>query len=294
MDLSIIIVSWNVKDKLHDNLTTLFKSKIEFSYDVYVVDNNSEDGTAEMIRKDFPQVNLIDNNANLGFAKANNQVLKHLDSRFVLLLNPDMRLETDTLKNMVAWMKENPRAAVAGGRLISDAGEVIKHVRRLPTVWNQLAIILKLPHINPGILKQYIREDFDYSRPAEVDSIRGGFFMINLRMLRELKHFMDSTLPLMDEQYYLWFEEVDYCCQIKKAGGEVWYTPAARCVDLVGQSFKQLKRRTSQGYMRDSMLKYFKKWHPYWQYLVLKLAWPIGSFIAIIGEKIGVKPHAKT
>jgi GT2 family glycosyltransferase len=294
MELAVIIVSWNVKDKLRENLKALFSSVGELDFVVFVVDNNSHDSSAEMVEQEFPNVELVRNPANLGFGKANNQILKEIEAEFALLLNPDMRVESDTLLNMVNWMRENKRATVAGCHLIDGAGETIKHVRRWPGLKDQLAIVLKLPHLFKGVLKNYIRDDFDYTHPAKVDSVRGGFFMINLKRTKDLKHFMSRTLPLFDERYFLWFEEVDYCKQVYRADGEVWYTPTAKCVDLVGQSFKQLPRGQTQKYVRDSMLKYFKKWHSQREYWILRLAWPIGSSMAKIGEKIGINPKAKT
>lgn len=311
MGLSVIIVSWNVREKLKENLAALFESEGDFDFEVFVVDNNSYDGTTEMIRKDFPQVELIANKENLGFAKANNQAIKQAQGEFILLLNPDMRVFPDTLIKMINWMRENKQAAVAGCRLVDEKGNTIKHVRRFPAVWDQLAIVLKLPHIFPNILNKYLRFDFDYSKAAKVDSVRGGFFMIRLRqgfggqvrkaspdssqecvirtpLLR--KEALGGGLPLqLDERYFVWFEEVDFCKQVYQDGGEVWYTPAAECVDYVGQSFKQLPRGKAQDYFRDSMLKYFKKWHPIWQYLLLKAIWPFGKFIVWAGERMNYK-----
>jgi len=294
MELSIIIVSWNVKDKLRENLKALEKSKGDFLYEVIVIDNNSEDGTADMVKKEFGHVLLVENNANFGFAKANNQALRQIESDFALLLNPDMRLNEDTLLNILNWMKDNPQVSVAGCNLINEHGEVIKHVRRFPRVWDQMAIVLKLPHLFKNVLKKYIREDFDYTKAAKVDSIRGGFFMINRKNISNLKKFLNCTLPLLDEKYFLWFEEVDFCKQIKKSSGEVWYTPAAKCVDYVGQSFKLLPRSQTQKYFRDSQLKYFKKWHPRWQYLVLKFVWPIGILMTKISEIFKIQSKENT
>ncbi|RLC39156.1 hypothetical protein DRH27_00450 [Candidatus Falkowbacteria bacterium] len=294
MELSIIIVSWNVKDRLRENLKALEKTKGDFLYEVIVVDNNSEDGTPEMVEKEFPHVLLVKNNANVGFAKANNQALRQVESDFVLLLNPDMLPREDTLLNMLNWMKNNPQASVAGCNLVNEQGETIKHVRCFPSISDQLAIVLKLPHIFKNILKKYIREDFDYTKDAKVDSVRGGFFMINRLVISDLKKFLNCTLPLLDEGYFLWFEEVDYCQQIKKAGGEVWYTPAAKCVDYIGQSFKQVPRGQAQKYFRNSQLKYFKKWHPAWQYHALKTVWLLGIIISKISEKFNIKSKAKT
>ena len=201
-----------------------------------------------MVAREFPQANLVRNNANYGFGKANNQVIRNVDSKFILLLNPDIRVRPDTVQNIVYWLRHNPQASVAGCRLVAETGETIRHVRAWPRLADQLAIVLKLPHLLKGLLKNYIREDFDYARAARVDSVRGGFFLIARERVKNLKLFLDSTLPQFDERYFLWFEEVDYCRQIARAGGEVWYTPAAECIDLVGASFRQLPRGLAQRY----------------------------------------------
>ena len=286
MDLSIIIVSWNVKENLRENLKAIYESDGDFQYEVFVVDNHSRDSSAGMVAQEFPQVELIKNRENLGFAKANNQAIKRAQGDFILLLNPDMKVFSDTLVNMVNWMRVNKRASVAGGCLISENGETIKHVRRFPRFADQFAIILKLPHLFSNILNKYLRADFDYGSPAEVDSIRGSFFMIKKEDI--------AKIGLLDERYFIWFEEVDYCKRIKKNGGEVWYTPVAKCVDCVGQSFSQVQRGVAQRYFRDSMLKYFKKWHPEWQYYVLKFIWIVGVFMTLMSDKLKIKSAAKT
>ncbi|MEA3449696.1 MAG: glycosyltransferase family 2 protein [Patescibacteria group bacterium] len=294
MKLSIIIVSWNVKEKLRENLEALLKSKTDFDFEIIVVDNNSEDGSALMVEQDFKGVSIVKNEANFGFAKANNIALKQIESKYALLLNPDMKIRFDTIQNMLTWMEENQQASLASCRLLSKEGDIIRHVRRFPQIFDQLLIVLKLPHLFTNILNKYLRVDFDYNKTAQVDSVRGAFFMINLEVARELELFRNSTLPYMDERYFLWFEEVDYCKQVQRGGGEVWYTNVAECVDLIGQSFKQVSRGATQKYMADSMLKYFKKWHSSWQWLLLKLTWPIGKIITGVIDKFGIKPRAKT
>ena len=105
----------------------------------------------------------------------------------------------------------------------------------------------------------------------------------------------DAKLPfLLDERFFLWFEEVDFCKRIKEAGGDVWYTSAAKCVDYVGQSFSQVPSLQKQRYFRDSMLKYFRKWHPGWRYWLLRLAWPFGLAIAWVMVKLNLKSSAYT
>lgn len=286
MDISIIIVSWKVGDKLKNNLTKIFASNPGLNFEVFVVDNNSGDGTVEMVREDFPQAKLIVNNANLGFAKANNQALKIATGRYVLLLNPDMQIFPDTLNNMAGWMDNHAEAWVAGCHLIDDQGQTIPQVRRFPRIGDQLAIVLKLPHLLPKILDKYILKNFDYTQAAKVDSLRGGFFMIRSEAL--------DKVGILDERFFIWFEEVDYCQRVIKAGGEVWYTPAAECVDYIGQSFKQVKASQSQKYFRDSMLKYFQKWQPGWQYWMLRMAWPVGMMIAMVLWVMKVKSKTRT
>lgn len=286
LDLAIVTVPFKVKEKLRANLQQLLASQVDFTFEVWAVDNNSGDGTVEMLQEEFPSVHVIANPDNRGFARANNQALREIRARYVLLLNPDMLVELDTLAKMIVWAEANPQATVAGCHLVTETGETLLHVRRFPTLVDQLAIVLKLPHFFPHILDQYLRADFDYSQASPVDSVRGGFFWI-----RADEH---GQVPLLDERYFIWFEEVDYCRQIKLSGGQVWYTPAANCLDYVGQSFKQVKRGRTQTYFRQSMIKYFTKWHPRWQAWLLRLAWPIGTSLAVIGEKLNFHGRAKT
>lgn len=279
MDLSIIIVSWKVKDLLRANLRAVFASLSDFSFEVYLVDNNSDDGTVAMVKQEFPAVKIIANQKNVGFAKANNQAIREASGDFILLLNPDMKLEVSALKNLLAFMKSQPQAVVASGKLKDEQGKTIKHVRRFPKLLDQLIIILKLPHIFPDLVSRYLYKDFDYSQAAKVDSVRGSFFMINRLAYQKLS---GKEKPFLDERYFIWFEEVDFCRQVAAFGGEVWYTPSAEALDLVGQSFKQVNRGRTQRYFRASMLAYFKKWEPRWQYYLLLAVWPLGELLARI------------
>ena len=276
MDLSIIIVSWRVKDKLRENLQALFSSETNFSFEVFVVDNNSSDGSVEMIKNEFPKVKLIANHDNLGFAKANNQAIKEATGNYILLLNPDMLVQVDTLDKALTWAKNNEQVTVSGFKLINDQGEIIKQVRKFPKLCDQLMIILKIPHLFPAVLNNYIPINFDYEKAAKVDSVRGAFFLINVNNYQKLS----GQKSLLDERYFIWFEEVDFCREVYRLGGEVWYSPAASCLDYVGASFSQVKRGQTQKYFRNSMLAYFNKWEKKGTYLILKIAWSlIGLFL---------------
>jgi len=283
MDLSVIIVSWKVKEKLRANLRALYASRGDFSYEVYVVDNNSGDGSIDMVRAEFPQVKLLANSDNLGFARANNQALLQAQGDYVLLLNPDMLVNPDTLFNALIWAKNNQQAVVSGYKLVDSQGEIIKQVRRFPLFFDQLMIIIKLPHLLPGVLNHYLHNSFDYEKEAKVDSIRGAFFLINKKAWLNIS---GQKNILLDERYFIWFEEVDFCRQVYQNGGEVWYSPAAQCVDYVGASFGQVALTTKQKYFEDSMLKYFKKWEAVWQYYLLKIAWQLVDLIvSLLAQK---------
>ena len=279
MDLSIIIVSYNVKEKLRENLRNLFQSEGDFSFEVFVVDNDSRDGSAKMVEEEFPQVKLIKNDENLGFSRANNIAIKESKGDFLLLLNPDMQVFPDTLKKSLEFAKNNSQAIVSSCCLVDEKNIVIKHIRLFPKLFDQLMIVLKIPHIFPSVLNNYLKPNFDYSKSQKVDSVRGSFFMINKEGYNKISK---KDLPLLDERYFIWFEEVDFCKQVYSLGGEVWYNSNTRCLDYIGQSFSLLKTGVTQRYFRDSMLKYFKKWKPSYEYLILKIFWPLGIFLSFI------------
>ncbi|OGL65618.1 hypothetical protein A3B21_03075 [Candidatus Uhrbacteria bacterium RIFCSPLOWO2_01_FULL_47_24] len=324
MDLSIIIVSWNVKDKLRECLRSIeetcpspqpspikgegvngnppplvggVRGGDSFEYEVFVVDNASKDGSAQMIEKEFPWVHVIANDQNFGFAKANNQAIRLSQGRYVLLLNPDMRLFAGTLSGIVKFMDEerNAKVGVAGCHLVSPShgfqpssplgrgqGEgnfiTVPHVRRFPRFSDQLSIMLKVPHIFPKVLDSYMMTDFDYSKEARVDSIRGSFFMIR----REL---MDK-IGFLDEGFFIWFEEVDFCKRTIEAGYEVMYTPSVKCVDYVGQSFKQMRLYPKQKMFTRSVVAYFKKHRPWWEYRIVWALRPPTLTAAWLGDKL--------
>jgi GT2 family glycosyltransferase len=277
MDLSVIIVSWNVRKLLKENLKAIYDNTQNINFEVFVVDNNSKDNTVEMVREKFPKVKLIVNDINEGFAKGNNQAIKKSSGKYILLLNPDMQVLPETLEKMVLWMDNNKKAGVAGCHLVKDSYKTVQHVRRFPRLFDQLMITLKVPHFFPGVLNKYLAKDFDYSTKAVVDSIRGSFFVIRREVI--------ESVGLLDDRYFIWFEEVDYCRKVKDTHWDVVYTPEVKCIDHVGQSFSQVKTEKAQKYFRNSMLEYFKKWHPAWQYWTLKIAWPLGLIISKIKKE---------
>ncbi len=267
-DLAVIIVSWNVKDLLLANLASVFASKIpNHSFEVILVDNASHDGTIEAVRSAFPQVQLIANQHNLGFAKACNQGIEASHARHALLLNPDMRIEPDALALTIDYLDAHPEVAVMGAKLFNSHGKPMHHMRRFPTLLNQLAIIFKVHHLFPRLLDRYHGKDLSLEHEQFVDSVRGSYFAINETAL--------ERLGMLDEKYFLWYEEVDYCRRAKHFGMKVAYVPSVVAHDAVGRSFAQHELKWKQEQVSKSMVVYFAHWHSGWELLLVKGAWAL-------------------
>lgn len=255
MDLSVITVTWNSANLIAEQIKSVWAGCKYITFEEIIVDNASRDNTAAIIEKDFPQVKLIKNDTNTGFAFPNNQAAKLAQGEFLLFLNPDMRVAPGSLDVMVDWMRNHPHVGLASCKLVDERGNLNSDAqpRRFPTIWDQLAIVLKLPHIFPSINNKYLFKDFNPNIEQEVDSVRGSFMM----MRREIY----TTLGwAFDPRYYIWFEDVDLCREVKKLGFKVMHTPVISCVDYIGQSFKKRSTLWKQKQFIKSMLQYFWKW----------------------------------
>lgn len=298
MDLGIVIVSYNVRDLLRENLQSVFSSVGKGSVEVVVVDNASHDGSAEMVEKEFPKVCLIANKHNAGFASAVNQGIAATHARHVLLLNPDMRLEPDTLQDSIIYADrvQSDHVAIIGGQLRTQSGEILHTVRRFPDLRSQLAIIFKLPHLFPRLssLVRYQADDFDYTKEQDVDSIRGSYFIIT--------EAARSALGVLDSHYFIWFEEVDYCKHAVSKGWKVRYTPEIKAIDFVGRSFGQVTRLWAQIQFTRSMAQYFEKWHSPAEACAIRTArllgisvnWLVDRARALRGKAVGFRPTASS
>ena len=283
MTLSIIIVSWNVKPLLERCLSSIFLYGKNLDYEILVVDNNSIDGSKEYLTdlaKKKQELKIVLNNKNLGFAKANNQAIKISKGKFVLFLNPDTEIRGGTLQKMVDFMKKNPSCGIAGCQLRGVNGKIQSSVRSFPTLISQVLIFLKLPYLFPNLpaFKKYFLYSFDYGGEQEVDQLMGAFLMTRRGMLQEIGSF--------DEKFFIWFEEVDLCLRAKEANWQVIYTPRTEILHHGGQSFKQILSLPKQKIFNQSVIYYFKKHHPRYQSLILKILNPISLFLAYLTDKI--------
>jgi len=281
IDLSIVIVNWNVKKYLEKCLVSIFRETKNIRFEVFVIDNASQDGSAEMVRSNFPEVKLINNKKNIGFAKANNQGIKEARGEFVLLLNPDTEIIESAIEKMVKFVEENSKCGVAGCKLLNPDRTLQPSIKRFPTLFSQILILLKLHHLFPKLkpLRNYFALDFDYTQEQEVDQVMGAFFLTRKEVL--------DKVGFLDENYYIWFEEVDFCRRVEDAGWKVCYSPRARIVHHKSQSFSQLLSFKKQRIFNRSLLYYFRKHHSFCAYLILLSLQPLSLFLARVTQLFG-------
>ncbi|MFA5047652.1 MAG: glycosyltransferase family 2 protein [Patescibacteria group bacterium] len=254
MKLSIIIVSWNVRELLIKCLNSIYHNNKTSDLEVFVVDNDSQDDTAKLVAKQFPQVKLLAQKANLGFAKANNLAIKSAQGDYILLLNPDTETFPDTLAKSLDFMASHPDCGVLGCQMLYADKKLQPSVRRFPKPWPTLLMLLKLPKIFPRLksVDNYLATDFDYAKEQTVDQVMGAFMLIPKKVI--------DKIGLLDENFFIWFEEVDFCRRVWSGGYKVYYSPAIKIIHHGGQSFSQQKTVTKQRRFFKSAFIYFKKY----------------------------------
>ncbi len=274
--VSIIIVSWRVRDLLDKCLESIVKETKNIGYEVIVVDNASDDGTLEMIKNKYKFVRLIANAGNLGFAKANNQGIDKASGEYLLLLNPDTVIKDSAIEKVASFMSKKPEAGICGCRLIFPDGQHQDSVRRFPSFSSTAMIMLKLHYIFKfaKTVKKYLASDFNYKKTQMVDQVMGAFFMIRRQVVEQVGK--------LDEKYFVWFEEVDYCLRAIKNNWQVYYYADAEVVHYQGQSFGQVMKLAKQKNFNKSALLFFKNHKPNYQYLMLLALSPLSLLISLI------------
>ena len=246
-DLSIIILSYKSKEHLKVLLPSIFASTKKYSYEVIVVDNDSKDGTAESVESllpSIPNLKLI-RNQNNGFSAGNNVGIKQAQGKYVLLLNPDTKVEPSTFEVMLDFMEGRQDVGISGCKIIKADGKLdLACRRRFPNPWNSFKRLFLLNN------KNYNYSDMDENKEMEVDSVVGAFMLIRKSLIEKI--------GLLDEQFFMYGEDLDYCWRCKEAGQKVWYYPVTFITHYKGSSsqktpFKALK------WFHDAMWVFYKK-----------------------------------
>ena len=258
--ISVVIVSYNVRDILRQCLQTLFARSKDLDMEVFVVDNASGDDSAEMVRKEYPQVRLLANKLNLGFAAANNQAFALAQGDYVLLLNPDAFVRSGALAKALSFMKRTPSCGICGGRILDSSGNLMPSARRFPGPLSRLFTLsgLSSRYPNSAFFNRHDFGGFAHDRVLEVDWVPGTFTLFRKQLLDDLQGF--------DERFFIYFEETDLCRRAKSAGWKVSFIPDAEVEHIGGassktredQQFNDAAAQIGMFSLRSACLYYYK------------------------------------
>lgn len=259
-DLSIIVVSYNVAGHLARCLDSVFRSLqgSSLTFEVLVVDNCSSDGSAEMVQARFPQVCLIQNQANKGFASATNQGLAQSRGRHIFLLNPDTEVLGDAPARLVAFLESRPEAGMATGQLLNPDGTLQHGAFRFPTLWMSFFDFFPIHHRlgSSGLNGRY---PLDGTAPFDIDHPLGASMLVK----REV---VDRVGP-MDESFFIYCEEIDWCIRIKKACWHIFCVPQARIIHYGGQSAQQSAPAMFVELHKSRLLLFRKHYSPFFRWV---------------------------
>ena len=287
LDLSVIIVNWNVKELLRECLNSIQGQFGDLNGEVIVVDSASSDGSQAMVKEEFPWVRLIANDENLGYPRGNNLGITASSGRHVLILNPDTVLLNNTLPVMVDYLNNHIDVGVVGPQLLNPDGSVQSSRRRFPTLLTGLFESTWLePLVPDSLLSRYYVLDLPDDEENDVDWVTGACMMVPRRIL--------DHVGLFDEAYFMYSEELDLCRRVCVAGWRIVYLPEAQVVHHVGKSSEQAVTARHVNF-QQAKLRYFRKHHGRLAagtlrlFLLANYAWQI----ALEGAK-GLLGHKRT
>ncbi len=268
VDLSIIIVNWNTRDLLIQCLESIFRTARGVDLEILVVDNGSADGSARMVKERFPDVRVIENRRNVGFAGANNRALKISEGKYWLLLNPDTQVRNKAIEELIAFMEGHSSAGISGVQLLNSNGSKQNSIANFPSLATELLNKSLLRRLLP---KRFPGKERNYSEPIEVDSVIGACMMVRREAADEV--------GVLDEDYFLFFEETDWCFRMKKAGWKIYHVPQAEVDHFQGRSAGEVKKKARVEFYR-SRYHFFRKNRGAGQWFILL----IGLLIKLTAE----------
>lgn len=275
-DVSILIVSFNTREVLRECLDTIDRESAGLAVEVFVVDNGSADGSAEMVEDDFPTVRLLRSEVNLGFGGANNKAFEEAHGRYIVLLNSDAFLCPNSLRLAVEHMDQNPRVGLGGARLVGRDLSPQPSARTFPNPFSDLSVMTGLADRFPKsrIFGHFDRTWAALSNGSEVDWVPGAFSIIRAEVLRQTGFF--------DPAFFLYSEEVDLCRRIRESGWKICYWPDIVVIHIGGESSRQVKTLeiSSSGaqlirWRMRSTLLYYRKHHGFvaWLSKLIEIGW---------------------
>lgn len=229
MDLSVCIVSFNTCDLLRDCLSSLFSSITRYSFDVVITDNGSSDGSQEMLAEEYPQVQVIRNDTNLGYTRPMNQALQASAGRYLMQLNPDTLPHPGLIDTLVDYMDANPRVGICTPKVLNRDGTLQKQCRRSAArPWDAISYILGLSRLFPNsrFFGRYLMEYLPENQIAEVEAVSGSCMLIRRAVIEQIGY--------LDEQFFAYQEDAEFCFRARKAGWKIFYVPQAQITHFGG------------------------------------------------------------
>ncbi|WKA47178.1 glycosyltransferase family 2 protein [Geobacillus zalihae] len=234
MDISIIIVNYNTPKLTVEAIESILKSKTKYSYEIIVVDNHSSDDSVRILKGKFPNIVVIENKQNVGFSKANNQAIKLSKGRYILLLNSDTIVREDTIEKMIEFMDKNKKVGASGCKVILPNGELDWACHRgFPTPEASFYYLVGLARLFPRSRRfnQYHLGYMNLNEPHPIDCLVGAFMMVRREVIEQV--------GLLDEEFFMYGEDIDWCYRIKQAGWEIYYCPFTSIIHYKGASSKK-------------------------------------------------------
>lgn len=253
IDLSVVIVNWNTKGPLRQCLESIYEETTVTTFEIFVVDNASGDGSSQMIRYSFPQAKLVENEENVGFARACNRGLCRAQGRYLVLLNPDTWLPDDALGQMVAFLDEHPNIGVLGPRIVDVDGIIDPRcARRYPSLSSELFEKLRLDRRFPHsrLFGDYMMTYWDHKDSREVDALSGACMMIRREVIEDA--------GLLDEDFFMYGEDVEWCYRIKKTGWQVFFYTQPTVMHLGARSSQLVAEQMGIEALRSMYLFFLK------------------------------------
>ncbi len=286
--LSIVIVSWNVREDLRECLRSLLKdegSRLESGeIEIIVVDNASTDGTAEMVEHEFPQVKLLVNPQNLGYTKANNIGIKHSCGKYILLLNPDTIVHQGALQALIDCAESHPEAGIIGAKLLNSDGSVQRSARSFPDIGAGLFRNTFLGRLFPNnpFVRRYLLADFGYDEVREVDWVSGAAMLVRRDLIERIGG--------LDERFWAYCEDVDLCWRAWQAGYKVLFCPNAVITHKVGRSSDQRLVPSLIQHHKSMWLFYLKNYRHRYPLVLFPLI-GLGILVRLAGALLKVASH---
>ncbi|MGQ9631096.1 MAG: glycosyltransferase family 2 protein [bacterium] len=252
VDISISIVTHNSISYLPGCLNSIFSSEIkDIVMEVFVADNKSDDGSVEFVRSEYPQVKLIVNKRRYGYSHNNNIALKEARGKYILVMNPDVKLEKFTLSKMLNFMEENPSCGLSTCKTIGFDGELQYNCRTFPTLKTISARRLPINSAHfKKIVDEHLMKNYDYNSVLKPDWVSGSFMFVRSEAIKDV--------GLMDEKFFLYFEDVDWCYRMWEKGWEVMYNPDAIIYHRVHRQSQNPFSKMALIHLK-SMIYYFYK-----------------------------------